>query len=54
MYVPFVICSHVYCIEGEEDDVRHQSDRVQLEKLLDDRKKQAALISQTRVSYTLI
>ena len=54
MYVPFVICSHVYCIEGEEGDVRHQSERAQLEKLLDDKKKQAALISQTRVSYILI
>ena len=54
MYVPCVICSHVYCIEGEEGDVRQQSERAQLEKLLDDKKKQAALISQTRVSYILI
>ena len=49
-----MICSHINCLEGEGDDVKHHSEGTQLGRLLDERKKQAALVSQTRVSYTSI
>ena len=39
--------------EVVNDGTKHQSDSTQLEKLEDDRRQHAALVSQTRVSPTL-
>ena len=38
---------------GKANDKEHCTTTVQLEKLLDERKKQAALVSQTRVSSVM-